>query len=72
MNDAEMVSIEDAAKILFVRRSHVRRLMAEGKLSSTRDNCLLLDEVLAYKARQKAEASKFLDWHADEFGDEQP
>jgi hypothetical protein len=25
----------------------------------------------SYKAQQKAEAKKFLDWHVDEFGDDQ-
>lgn len=31
MNDVELVSIEDAAKILVVAKSHVRALIAELK-----------------------------------------
>jgi hypothetical protein len=46
MNNVEWVSIEDAAKILFVAKSHVRKLIAEGKLSNISGDDVLLAEVL--------------------------
>jgi DNA binding domain, excisionase family len=62
----ELVTVEEAAALLFVSRPHVRKLVDAGKLSAT-DGMLHKAEVLEYRSRQQAAAKEFLAGQTEEY-----
>lgn len=61
----EVMSTSEAAKLLFVSRPHVVKLIEEGKLPlhhiTGRNRFLRKADVLEYKAKKMAEATAFFE-----------
>jgi hypothetical protein len=54
----ELISLAEAAQLLFVARTHIANLIDEGKLTA-RDGMLRRSDVLEYKSKQRAAAEAF-------------
>jgi excisionase family DNA binding protein len=65
MPDKEFISIPEAAQLLFVSRSHVARLISNGKLTAQPDGRIRMSDVLEYKSIKQAEAKTFLETHTE-------
>ena len=68
-SDNEVISTSEAAKLLFVSRPHVLKLIEEGKIPihhvTDQNQFLRKSDVLAYKAKKIAEAKAFFESQAD-------
>jgi len=65
MPDKEFISIPEAAQLLFVSRSHVAKLISNGKLTAQPDGRIRMSDVLGYKSIKQAEAKAFLETHTE-------
>jgi excisionase family DNA binding protein len=70
MTTDEIISTAEAAKLLFVSRPHVVKLIEENKLPlrhiTGQSRFLLKADVLAYKAKKQAEARAWLDTQTED------
>jgi hypothetical protein len=62
----ELITLEEAAQLLFVARPHISKLIADGALTAT-DGMLKKSEVLEYKSKQRAAAETFLSGQTEDF-----
>jgi hypothetical protein len=65
MPDKEFISIPEAVQLLFVSRSHVAKLISNGKLTAQPDGRIRMSDVLGYKSIKQAEAKAFLETHTE-------
>jgi excisionase family DNA binding protein len=66
----EVISTSEAARLLFVSRPHVVKLIEEGKLPlhhiTGQNRFLLKGDVLSYKAAKQAEAKAFFETQTED------